>query len=51
MSASLLKQTSLVLACLIAITFMFITSSYTSHQPGKVKVDGGWIQGTVEIYL
>lgn len=48
MSTSVLKQTAFVSAFLVAITFVFMASSYTTRKPGKVKVEGGWIQGTVE---
>src|SRR5690349_9592014 len=33
---------------LIALSFLFMATSYTIGQPGKVKVEGGWIQGMVE---
>ena len=42
------KSKEWIVALLAAITFVGITSSYTTSQPGKVKVEGGWIQGTVE---
>ena len=48
MSTSVLKQRAFVSAFLVAITFIFMASSYTTRQPGKVKVEDGWIQGTVE---
>jgi len=32
---------------LIAALFLIIASSCTKTQPGQVKVEGGWIQGTV----
>jgi para-nitrobenzyl esterase len=36
------------LTFLVAAIVVFAASSCTTRQPGQVKVEGGWIQGTVE---
>jgi para-nitrobenzyl esterase len=36
------------LAFLVATIVVFAVSSCTTRQPGQVKVEGGWIRGTVE---
>jgi para-nitrobenzyl esterase len=33
---------------LVALTILFAAGSFASGQPGQAKVEGGWIQGTME---
>ena len=46
MSTAIFKKTAPVL--LVAIAFILIACPFTMAQQGKLKVDGGWIQGKVD---